>query len=217
MITTIFDLAVHCGAAAATPESIGRRLYKDTACGIGFSYHESRKVAAKAVRTVTVTFTKSVVGWRVLEWRVKGRKREALPLPPSLGIYLGCETGTVEYNPSTVESPEIISRWQRGNCVKITLFYQIETGGARVVPAYILVSGYCEGTDRECPSHELSFPFSEADFDAAVKQADTDGCETWNETHGCETCAERLGVDLETEESPIDFDCPTCKGDGVCL
>jgi hypothetical protein len=84
-IKNLNDVAAEVSAAHDTPESIAKRLFKDTRCGIGFTGHD------------------------------------------------------------------------RG----------------------ISVAGYAEGTDAECPSHELDFPFTSEEFWAAVETADDEGCEMW--------------------------------------
>lgn len=45
---------------------------------------------------------------------------------------------------------------------------------------YVVVSGYAEGTDEECPSYTLHFPFSSDDFDTMVENADKDGCDLFD-------------------------------------
>jgi hypothetical protein len=72
----------------------------------------------------------------------------------------------------------------------------------------VIVSGYCEGTDAECQSRELVFPFTPEEFDAEVEAADQDGIDLWNETHGCERCG-MGGV--------VNPDCKGCGGEGVII
>jgi hypothetical protein len=72
----------------------------------------------------------------------------------------------------------------------------------------VTVSGYCEGTDADCPAHHLAWGFSAEQFDAAVEEADQDGCAMWDATHGCEDC----GCDGEVNPG-----CTTCGGDGVVI
>jgi hypothetical protein len=48
----------------------------------------------------------------------------------------------------------------------------------------VVVAGYCEGTDAECPPIALSYPFPPETFWDAVQQADKDGCDLWDEVHG---------------------------------
>ena len=85
------------------------------------------------------------------------------------------------------------------------------TDGGRVI-----VTGYCEGTDRECQGHAITYPFREADFWAACDEADADGCAVWNETHGCEKCWPE-GEYGEHDERPINPGCPECKGQGTII
>ena len=46
MINSLQELAVFVGAARPTKESIGRRLYKDTECGISFEAMPGRALVA---------------------------------------------------------------------------------------------------------------------------------------------------------------------------
>lgn len=50
-------------------------------------------------------------------------------------------------------------------------------------PDRVVVAGYAEGTDAECPNHELKFPFESDDFDLTVETADREGVELFEETH----------------------------------
>ena len=88
----------------------------------------------------------------------------------------------------------------------------------------VSVMGYCEGSDREHETYELTFPFKTGDFDAIVAQADADGCETWDNTHGCEEChpegtCDEWGNVFEPGEAgaPINPDCKHCGGHGIIL
>jgi hypothetical protein len=47
----------------------------------------------------------------------------------------------------------------------------------------IVVAGYAEGSDAECPTHRLDYPFTLQDFWAAAQVADDEGCELFDETH----------------------------------
>jgi hypothetical protein len=72
----------------------------------------------------------------------------------------------------------------------------------------ISISGYCEGTDAECVSRELRFPFTPEEFDEQVEAADQDGNNLWNETHGCDECGMGGAVNPE---------CKSCGGEGIIL
>lgn len=79
----------------------------------------------------------------------------------------------------------------------------------------IIVAGYCEGVDIDCPSYELNYPFSSDDFWKAVDNADNDGVGLWNDTHGCEHCYD--GLEGEYGYTPINPNCNHCHGEGVIL
>ena len=88
----------------------------------------------------------------------------------------------------------------------------------------VSVSGYCEGTDAECESYSLTFPFQIEDFWTLVEQADKDGCDMWDETHGCEECwpegtCDNWGNEYKPGEvgAPINKECKACEGHGVWL
>jgi len=50
-----------------------------------------------------------------------------------------------------------------------------------VVPDGVTVCGYAEGADAECIPHELSYPFSMAEFYVALERADEEGGELFDE------------------------------------
>ena len=88
----------------------------------------------------------------------------------------------------------------------------------------IILSGYCEGTDLECQTHRLDYPYTEDEFWATVTEADTDGMEIWDATHGCEQCWPNGCMDewdnlFEPGEpgGPVDPDCVYCRGEGVSI
>lgn len=91
---------------------------------------------------------------------------------------------------------------------------------------YVVLSGYCEGTDFECYSHQLDYPFTAGEFWKAVEQADNDGCAMWDKTHGCEDCwgGESVGNDWgdivgphDYGRRPVDDSCGGCGGRGMIL
>jgi hypothetical protein len=54
------------------------------------------------------------------------------------------------------------------------------SAGTGVTVVGVVVRGYAEGSDAECPPHELKFPFTIDDWDAALEEADEEGCEMWH-------------------------------------
>ena len=79
---------------------------------------------------------------------------------------------------------------------------------------YVLVGGYCEGSEYPCESFRVNYPFTEEQFWEAVEKADKSGSEVWNMTHGCEDCWPELSFD-EFEERPVNPDCKSCGGNGA--
>lgn len=72
-----------------------------------------------------------------------------------------------------VERPELIAK---------ALFKSTECGVAfSYDEARIIVSGYAEGADAECPPHKLAFPFTSETFWQEVTAADEEGAEMWHE------------------------------------
>lgn len=94
-------------------------------------------------------------------------------------------------------------------------------------PLTVVLSGYCEGTDAECPTYRLVAPFTEAEFWDAVNLADRDGCDLWDETHGCAHCGTgkrhhgdgcRICKEWEADGWPplsVDHKCKHCHGVGL--
>ena len=88
----------------------------------------------------------------------------------------------------------------------------------------VSVAGYCEGSDREHETYELTFPFVVEKFDDVVAQADQDGCDTWDATHGCEKChpqgtCDEWGNEFAPGEAgaSINPECKHCGGEGIIL
>jgi hypothetical protein len=44
----------------------------------------------------------------------------------------------------------------------------------------VVVAGYAEGADAECPDHRLNYPFTKAEWDTELECADLEGCEMWH-------------------------------------
>ena len=90
----------------------------------------------------------------------------------------------------------------------------------------IVLSGYCEGTDMDCESHVLEYPFAPDEFWKLVNQADQDGCDMWDKTHGCEKCwggevvCDEWGNEAGPEDygvRPVDKECKECGGNGIVI
>ena len=77
----------------------------------------------------------------------------------------------------------------------------------------IWLAGYCEGTDAECPGHEMFFPFDSDEFFKQVGIADKEGCDLWNKTHGCEKC----GPEDECGNRQVNPKCEKCGGSGMII
>lgn len=253
MIRDLYDLAAHAGAYCTdrtetvdnVVSSIRRRLYKDTACGIGFAYYPpARRVVGHREATYILCWEPSVLGPRVVSWRTRGgKRREGRDLPQHVCDYLlltrmeyptlrpeggglddtsGTQP-TYPYDPWTLsaqgENASILRRGERAGRLYLTV--RLPSPVHRMDKGSVSVSGYCEGTDADCPEHGLDFPFSEGAFDATVEAADADGCALWDYTHGCEDCAPHYGIPVEdgvpTEPCPVWKACPTCEGQGVAL
>lgn len=224
---------------------IARRLYKDTTCGIGFAYHPpALRTVGHREATYVLCWEHSILGPRVVSWRTRGSKRrEARALPEHVCDYLLLDRleyptlrpeggglddtsgvqRTYPYDPWTLspqgENVRVLRRVERAGRLYLTL--RLAAPVRRMDKGSVTVSGYCEGTDADCPEHGLDFPFSEGEFDAVVEAADADGCDLWDDTHGCEDCATHLGIPVEdgvpAEPCPVWKECPSCEGQGVAL
>ena len=189
-IRNIADLAAHVGAAHPTAESIAKRLFKDTRCGVNFSAGNVLAPLRNRPATFTVRWSNSILGWRVLGWR---RAHKALSefqrdMPLALREYLDIDSnGIVAYNPETIEAPEIVKRTVYDGMLWMTV--RINEQVSKAKPG-ILLSGYAEDTDAECPTHTLPFPFTPGQFDALRQQADDEGCELYDATHPDEAAHE---------------------------
>jgi hypothetical protein len=252
-IHDLYDLADHLGVASSDPEyrlesieaGIRSRLFKDTACGIGFAYHApaSHTVGYREV-TYVLVWEHSILGPRVVWWRKRGgRRQQSSTLPQHVCDYLlltrleyptlrpegggSDDVSGVEraypYDPWSLsaagENVHILARSERRGRLYLTL--RLAAPVRRMDKGSVSVAGYCEGTDAECGDHTLAFPFTAAAFDAAVEAADRDGCDLWDDTHGCGACAEHYGVPVEdgvpADECPVWKACPSCEGHGIVL
>lgn len=253
MIRDLYDLAAHVGAYRTertdpvddVVASIGRRLYKDTTCGIGFAYEPpALRTVGHRDATYVLRWEHSILGPRVVSWRYRGGKARApRDLPQHVCDYLiltrmeyptlrpeggglddtaGAQR-TYPYDPWTLpvtgEKTSVLRRSERAGRLYLTV--RIAGPVRRMSKGSVSVAGYCEGTDMECPEHGLDFPFSPGEFYAMVEAADQDGCALWDDTHGCEDCATHLGIPVEdgvpAEPCPVWKACPSCEGHGIVL
>lgn len=76
------------------------------------------------------------------------------------------------------------------------------------VSAGIMIGSIVEGVEQCTQEYTLTFPFSEEDYDRAVRQVEEEAQSIWDATHGCEDC----GLD-----GAVNPDCKTCGGDGVVI
>jgi hypothetical protein len=211
MIKNLQDLAAHVSAARdastgatdeETAKSIARRLYKDTECGISCNVFEG-KVGHKPV-TYSVRCALSSVGWEVLGWRSGGKTNlGTVPMPAGLAEYLLTDDAApgrlpvlckrdhegilFEFRRAWMDTEvepdcQLLRKTKWGDGVILTIRVDEPVFGTMVV-----VAGYAEGVDAECYSHELAFPFTDEDFDAAVKEADQEGCDLWEEYNSDQT------------------------------
>jgi hypothetical protein len=203
MIKNLQDLAHHVSAARdastgatdeETAKSIARRLYKDTECGISCHVFEG-KVDHKPV-VYSVRCALSDVGWEVLGWRTGGKTNlGTVPLPAGLADYLLTDDAApgkfpvlckrdhegilFEFRRAWMDNEvepdvQLTRKTKWGDGVILTIQVDEPVFGKMVG-----VTGYAEGADAECHTHELAFPFTDEAFDAAVKHADEEGCELW--------------------------------------
>ena len=93
-------------------------------------------------------------------------------------------------------------------------------------PLEVILSGYVEGWDGDCPSHLLQWPFSRDEYYNTLEKADKEGVAIWNDTHGCDSCLAHLGGEgaVDEWENPIEIgncpvwtECPECGGEGISL
>lgn len=178
-IYNLSDLSDHVGASCPTVESIGRRLYKDTECGVSFGV--AMVSGGTTARTFSALFAPSVIGWRCISWReAHGVRQSWGTMPQALREYLQCEEGTtIGYDPRTIQESAIVRRSVVLGCVRLTVTINVPKPSRPGVS----VAGYAEGSDGQPCPHLLAFPFSPDAFDAAVSEADADGCALFEEAN----------------------------------
>jgi len=104
-----------------------------------------------------------------------------------------------------------------------TLFKYTDTGLSFSEDATgIILSGYCEGTDLDCATYHLDYPFTEEEFWEAADQTEEDCRNIWNATHGCEHCWPNGCIDEwenlfdpGEEGGPVNPECTHCEGEGI--
>jgi hypothetical protein len=185
MIRNLEDLAKYVGAARPTAESISRRLYKDTECGVSFTTGPIQTFRSFE-RTYTVRWIQAITGWMVSAWRPAGGKKQARSeMPAALREYLDLSNrGTVEYDPQTIEAPQIIKR-TAAPYGGLWMTVRINVTETKAKPG-ISVAGYAEGSDAQPTPYTLTFPFTGATFDEILAEADRDGCDLFDDAQETE-------------------------------
>ena len=244
MIRNIQDLAAHLGAYDDTSKAIARRVYKDTSAGCPAGV-ERVKVGERDV-TYVVQCALSVLGYKVLTWRLLHGKRKYAykePMPPGLADYLLVGEQRIGRAPvlcSDGLEPTEVSRlfgraWMRDKLTlderllkkthrgPLTVYLTVKVKEP-IIGDYFFVTGYCEGSDQEHEVYYVSFPCSPDAIGEAIGQAEQDSQETWDATHGCDKChpegtCDEWGNAFAPGElgAPINPDCPSCEGAGIVL
>lgn len=116
---------------------------------------------------------------------------------------------------------------RRGPLISFVTVQVLETRDRVCRAPKFSVSGYCEGTDIECDSHEVFLSCTPDAIDDAISQADKDGRDLWDQTHGCQKChpdgtCDEWGNEWSPDGDnwigqPVNPDCVECKGSGVVL
>ncbi len=77
----------------------------------------------------------------------------------------------------------------------------------------ITVGSIVEGVDQGTDSHELEYPFTIDEYNAALQEVEDEASSIWNETHGCDDCGDLN----EFGSRSINPECKTCKGEGQII
>lgn len=96
-------------------------------------------------------------------------KKGIIRSPIDLARYLGGDDSSPERIESSIKR-RIYKDTECGCCCSVTL-------------EGFSVAGYAEGSDGQCPDHEVLFPCREREIDDAIREADAEGCEAWEEAN----------------------------------
>jgi len=91
--------------------------------------------------------------------------------------------------------------------------FQVEVPSLRMNHGGVRIGSIVEGVEQCAEPVELMFPFTEDDWDNAIRSVEDEVHEIWMETHGCEDCA----TDDIGWGKPVDPDCKTCRGHGCAI
>ena len=94
--------------------------------------------------------------------------------------------------------------------------YKYTTCGAWIAQSSdgITIGSIVEGCDEGTSVYTLDYPFEIDLFWDSLDYIDKEAEKIWNETHGCADCGEE---NPETGHTAINFQCKTCKGEGIII
>ena len=198
-INNLTQLAEMVGAAQPTVESISRRIYKDTICG---AWVDAQPIGVRKIARFKVVFSDSIFGPVAHQWQCNGRGAwhnfgEAIT-PVELKEFIGGQepklVGPYKYdwhnmlkveeaagkNMAEVHTSASNVKWlpRKPNTGWVELPVTVYKQGVRV-------GSIVEGSDACTEVQELTFPFTEREFWAAVKQVEEEAEQLWQEAN-CE-------------------------------
>jgi hypothetical protein len=109
---------------------------------------------------------------RAKEWKKKSRKNVIWSLK-DLAVYVGAENYLRPYTTTGAVSG-IARRLYKDTDCGITFTYTEK-------PPSVKVAGFCEGSQGYGIPYTLYFPFTQREWNDAVKSADLDGCDEWHQ------------------------------------
>lgn len=225
-IDSLQQLASVVGAAHPTIESISHRIYKGTDCG---AWVDIRQVAQHKTTRFKVIFGDSIFGPVAHSWQVNGRgpwRRFDEVAPRELLRYLSADDEEKLVGPGKTMLRLAQDAGQSLADVRARTadFDNIEWFPRKQDTAWVTldvvtlrpgvgVGSTVEGIDATTETHELTFPFTDKQFWAAVQAVEDEASALWNDTHGCDDC----GDEDEFGNRPVNPQCKTCSGNGTVI
>jgi len=214
VLANLSDVCSYLGAWTETNESLSRRVYKDTDCG-AWAKVEERIKSKRIQETWSITYEKVGGRWLVIRacrpgfagFGFAAQDPEFLWIPVDVRDYFFIGSEHDEMRNSSLDS---LADGKDDYSTTETVDVQHCIGTEFV----FLVGSIVEGTDAEV-SDEVILPTTSDRIDAAIAGIESAVDEVWFDTHGCEQCATRSGEAWRPGCTPIDSECPACRGRGI--
>lgn len=229
-------------------ERCSRVVYKSTECGAWLAFvMEPKHVRELTTWTASIEFDGKDV--KAKEVRLNGAAVPLDDLPEEVAQYLGLGLTKPRGPVLCMDKYEFLSmfsagvpaptddgdgeghRWYDVTKDSAALSMSVFVPKPRPHPGVkhgihgVRIGSIVEGSDAEINEPDLMFPFTEHQWDEAVRHVEDVVTEVWNRTHGCETCfkltlaesGHQGSYEDHVGEVEVRADCPDCNGKGAVI